>query len=390
MSENNEIKKPLNKNNKVPKLRFPKFNDNWEENNLSSYSYIISGGTPDTTNQKYRNGEINWFTPTEIGIEKYVSESQRKITSLGLSKSSAKLIKANSILLTSRATIGAISINKKECTTNQGFQSLIPNGINLNYLYYLISTRKFHNKLLIHSSKSTFNEISHKEISKLKINVPVNKHEQEKIGLFFELIDNKIQIIKSKIDVLKKYKKGLENYAYKYVKKHGTKFAFRNLFSSINEKNNLLLKQYTVGKYGIKEMDKGKYDILKHRVFNPTNLIVGIGIEEIGISEHIKGSVSPIYDVFAIKNKSYYDSIRHTLKSQLWSKRNFITKNSTRREYEVDKKELLKVKIFACENRIFNSISNSIDLNQRNIELLEQKLNNLFEIKNYLLNNMFI
>ena len=138
------------------------------------------------------------FEPTEIGIEKYVSESQRKITSLGLSKSSAKLIKANSILLTSRATIGAISINKIDCTTNQGFQSLIPNGINLNYLYYLISTKKFQNKLFIHSSKSTFLEISHKEISKLKINVPINKHEQEKIGLFFDLIDNKIQVIKSK------------------------------------------------------------------------------------------------------------------------------------------------------------------------------------------------
>ncbi len=226
MSENNEIKEPLNKNNKVPKLRFPEFDENWEENILSSYTSIISGGTPDTTNQKYWNGEINWFTPTEIGIEKYVSESQRKITSLGLSKSSAKLIKANSILLTSRATIGAISINKKDCATNQGFQSLIPNGINLNYLYYLISTRKFQNKLFIHSSKSTFLEISHKEISKLKINVPINKREQEKIGLFFDLIDNKIQIIKSKIDILKKYKKGTQ----------------KNIFDSSKTKEYLVLK----------------------------------------------------------------------------------------------------------------------------------------------------
>jgi len=226
VSENNEIKEPLNKNNKVPKLRFPEFDENWEENILSSYTSIISGGTPDTTNQKYWNGEINWFTPTEIGIEKYVSESQRKITSLGLSKSSAKLIKANSILLTSRATIGAISINKKDCATNQGFQSLIPNGINLNYLYYLISTRKFQNKLFIHSSKSTFLEISHKEISKLKINVPINKREQEKIGLFFDLIDNKIQIIKSKIDILKKYKKGTQ----------------KNIFDSSKTKEYLVLK----------------------------------------------------------------------------------------------------------------------------------------------------
>lgn len=237
---------------------------------------------------------------------------------------------------------------------------------------------------------STIKRLFTKDLNNLKIYYPKNQHEQILISNFISILASKIKNIESKINILKKYKKGLENYAYKYIKKHGTSFAFRDLFSPINEKNNLLLKQYTVGKYGIKEMDKGKYDILKHRIFNPTNLIVGIGIEEIGISEHIKGSVSPIYDVFAIENKSYYDSIRHTLKSQLWSKRNFITKNSTRREYEVDKKELLKVKIFACENRIFNSISNSIDLNKRNIKLLEQKLSNLFEIKNYLLNNMFI
>lgn len=67
----------------------------------------------------------------------------------------------------------------------------------------------------MHSSKSTFLEISHKEISKLKINVPINKHEQEKIGLFFDLIDNKIQIIKNKIDILKKYKEGI---LFKYKK----------------------------------------------------------------------------------------------------------------------------------------------------------------------------
>ena len=182
---------------------------------MSSFSYVISGGTPNTANQKYWNGEINWFTPTEIGNEKYVSESHRKITSLGLFNSSAKLIKANSILLTSRATIGAISINQKDCTTNQGFQSLTPNDVDLNYLYYLISTKHFQNKLVIHSSKSTFLEISHKEISKLKINVPVDEHEQEKIGLFFSLIDNKIKIITRKINILKKYKKGLQEFVFK-------------------------------------------------------------------------------------------------------------------------------------------------------------------------------
>lgn len=182
----------------------------------------------------------------------------------------------------------------------------------------------------------------------------------------------------------------MENYAHKYVKKHGITFIFKDLFLPSNERNIFSLKQYTVGKYGIKEMDEGKYDISRHKVFNPTNLIVGIGIEEIGISESTKGSVSPIYDVFTISNNSYYNSIRLTLKSQLWNKRNFITKKSTRREYEVDKKELLKMKIFVCDNTVFRNITYSIDLNKKTIELLENKLNSLINVKKYLLNNMFI
>ena len=219
---------------------------------------------------------------------------------------------------------------------------------------------------------------------------PSNEMEQSKIVDIINKIVVKQDLLQKKIDILKKYKKGLENYAYKYVIKHGTTFIFKKLFSSSNKKNFLSLKQYTVGRYGIKEMDVGKYDISKHKVFSPTNLIVGIGIEEIGISESIKGSVSPIYDVFTINNNSYYDSIRLTLKKQLWHKRNFITKKSTRREYEVDKKELLKMKILACENESFHNITKAIDFNKKTIELLEHKLNSLIDAKKYLLNNMFI
>lgn len=168
---------------------------------------------------------------------------------------------------------------------------------------------------------------SHKcDLEKIVINYP-SISEQIEISNIIAKLDKKINLISSKISILKKYKKGLENYIYQYVKKHGETFMFRELFYSTNKKNNLLLKQYTVGKYGIKEMDEGKYDISNHKVFNPKNLIVGIGIEEIGISEDIKGAVSPIYDVFNLNNNLYYDSIRFTLKKQLWNKRNFITKN---------------------------------------------------------------
>ncbi|WQZ68783.1 restriction endonuclease subunit S [Helicobacter pylori] len=144
---------------------------NWQRVRLGDVAEIIGGGTPSTQITSFWNGSINWFTPTEIGITKYVYKSQRTITPLGLKKSSAKLLPIGTILLTSRASIGDCAILKVVATTNQGFQSLIPlEKINNEFLYYLILTLK--NKLLELASGSTFLEVSPNKIKNLLIPLP--------------------------------------------------------------------------------------------------------------------------------------------------------------------------------------------------------------------------
>ncbi|WP_130795647.1 restriction endonuclease subunit S [Helicobacter pylori] len=144
---------------------------NWQRVRLGDIAKIIGGGTPSTQITSFWNGSINWFTPTEIGITKYVYKSQRTITPLGLKNSSAKLLPIGTILLTSRASIGDCAILKVVATTNQGFQSLIPlEKINNEFLYYLILTLK--NKLLKLASGSTFLEVSPNKIKNLLIPLP--------------------------------------------------------------------------------------------------------------------------------------------------------------------------------------------------------------------------
>ncbi|WQZ65899.1 restriction endonuclease subunit S [Helicobacter pylori] len=144
---------------------------NWQRVRLGDIAEIIGGGTPSTQITSFWNGSINWFTPTEIGITKYVYKSQRTITLLGLKKSSAKLLPIGTILLTSRASIGDCAILKVAATTNQGFQSLIPlEKINNEFLYYLMLTLK--NKLLKLASGSTFLEVSPNKIKNLLIPLP--------------------------------------------------------------------------------------------------------------------------------------------------------------------------------------------------------------------------
>ncbi|WRE86340.1 restriction endonuclease subunit S [Helicobacter pylori] len=144
---------------------------NWQRVRLGDVAEIIGGGTPSTQITSFWSGSINWFTPTEIGITKYVYKSQRTITPLGLKKSSAKLLPIGTILLTSRASIGDCAILKVVATTNQGFQSLIPlEKINNEFLYYLMLTLK--NKLLKLASGSTFLEVSPNKIKNLLIPLP--------------------------------------------------------------------------------------------------------------------------------------------------------------------------------------------------------------------------
>ena len=189
------------------KLRFNEFDDEWKTVKLSNVAEIVGGGTPNTEVEEYWNGGIKWFTPSEIGKTKYVSESDRYISEEGLKNSSAKLLPKNTILLSSRATVGEISIALTECSTNQGFQSLITkNTVDNEFIYYLISTLK--NEFLRRSSGSTFLEISKNEIKKIKINIP-SLSEQKRISSLFSSIDNKIDLLKIEHEKCLCFKKSL-------------------------------------------------------------------------------------------------------------------------------------------------------------------------------------
>lgn len=165
----------------------------WELRKLGEVARIVGGGTPKTSIPEYWNGEINWYSPVEIGKQTYVYSSQKKITELGLKKSSAKILPVGTILFTSRAGIGNTAILSKEATTNQGFQSIVPDSIELDsYFIYSRSSelKKYGEK---NGAGSTFIEVSGKEMEKMPIYLP-KLIEQQKIGSFFKHLDELITL----------------------------------------------------------------------------------------------------------------------------------------------------------------------------------------------------
>ncbi|WP_195701933.1 restriction endonuclease subunit S [Companilactobacillus futsaii] len=192
---------------KFPQLRFAGFADDWEERKLGELSNIVGGGTPSTSNSEYWDGDIDWYAPAEIGEQRYVSKSKKTITELGLKKSSARILPVGTVLFTSRAGIGNTAILGKEATTNQGFQSIVPNPNKLDSYFIYSRTNELKRYGEVTGAGSTFVEVSGKQMSKMSIMVP-ELSEQKKIGSFFEQLDNTIALHKRKLDLLKEQKKG--------------------------------------------------------------------------------------------------------------------------------------------------------------------------------------
>jgi len=177
---------------KVPAIRFNGFSGDWEDKVLGyDVADICGGGTPSTQISEYWNGDIHWYSPTEIGKTVYVDNSEKKITKEGLEKSSAKILPADkTVLFTSRAGIGDMAILSKDGCTNQGFQSFVlKDGYDTYFLYSIGHQIKEY--ALKHASGSTFLEISGKQLGKMAIKMPCTK-EQTKIGNYFHQLDTLI------------------------------------------------------------------------------------------------------------------------------------------------------------------------------------------------------
>ena len=193
---------------RVPKLRFPGFTEDWEQRKLGDIATITGGGTPSTNISEYWNGDIDWYSPVEIGENRYVSGSIRKITKLGLEKSSAKILPVGTVLFTSRAGIGNTAILQAEGCTNQGFQSITPNSKELDTYFLYTMTPKLKRYGEVTGAGSTFVEVSGKQMEQMNLRIP-SLEEQKHVSQFFKVMDDAITLHQRKLDNLKLKKKAL-------------------------------------------------------------------------------------------------------------------------------------------------------------------------------------
>ena len=152
----------------------------WEVVRLGEVGDIVGGGTPDTTNSAFWNGEIAWISSSDIDEESiYKISIRRFINEFAIKNSATNLIPAKSVLIISRVGVGKVAVNETPLCTSQDTQSLILKNAHYIFMAYLIK----HNikTLLQYNQGTSIQGFTKTELKSLQIPLPPLA-EQEKIA----------------------------------------------------------------------------------------------------------------------------------------------------------------------------------------------------------------
>ncbi|WP_368651894.1 restriction endonuclease subunit S [Lactococcus raffinolactis] len=313
---------------KSPQLRFEGFTDDWEQRKLGKVFKTYSGMTPlrsDISN--FKNPEVPWIKTTDLK-NSYITSNDEKISAKAANK--LKVLPVNTVLIAMYGgfnQIGRTGLLTYPATINQALTALEPNdSISPYFLLTELNYRVNDWKKFAASSRKDPN-ITKRDIDNFMINFPTQQ-EQQKVGSFFQQLDNTITLHQRKLDLLKEQKKG---YLQKMFPKNGAKvpelrFAgftddweerkLRDLLNKNSEKNKNLsvINVESVSNktgftkqtdqfedYSVASADLSNYYVIREKQFayNPSRINVGsIAYKDLGDEISV---VSPLYVSFSTK-----------------------------------------------------------------------------------------
>lgn len=199
----------MGKQMNIPPLRFPEFEGEWERKKLEIIGEYIGGGTPNTTVQEYWEGNIPWISSSDI-IEDDIHNIniQKFITEEAIKNSATKKIPANSLIIVSRVGVGKFAINKNIVCTSQDFTNIVidTNVFSANFSAFNL----YKNIDILHniSQGTSIKGFTIVDLKRTEISFPTLP-EQTKIASFLTAVDEKLQALKKKQNLLENYKKGV-------------------------------------------------------------------------------------------------------------------------------------------------------------------------------------
>ena len=406
------------KEQQIPAIRFNGFTDAWEQRKLEEDISVVGGATPSKSNPEYWNGPIVWLSSQEIK-EKYVSKGTYTITKKAVDDNTTKMVKAGTPLIVSRSGILArlfpISIPTTDVAINQDIKALIfdPNIITTNFFVAQLQKNEEFILRSIVKTGTTVQSINMPDFYKLLLSFP-STDEQEKVGKFFQRLDDAVALHQRQLDNYKELQKSLLqkifNQELRFKDKYGDDYPewekekLGNLITEVVEKSTIqdqypilsstnkgLFLQSEYFKSNIASDDNIGYKILRQNeiVFSPQNLWMG----NINFNDKYEaGIVSPSYKIFSVNDGIVHEFMKFMIKTQYMMNEYVLSSEQgasiVRRNLDMELFNKIKVKIPTIPEQ--KKITDFLIASDDQIDQVAQKLERLKEQKKGLMQRMFV
>ena len=307
-------------------MRFPEFSGEWKKCIIQDYGEVITGNTPPTNNAEYyNNGSYLWASPADLGTGKKINDTKTKLSESGFKKT--RIIPKGSILVTCiGSTIGKMGMAVETMSSNQQINSIIVNEkSNNDFVYYAIS-RAFP-RYLSEVGVQAVPILSKSNFEKLP-NYTTSIEEQDKIGYFLNLLDERIATQNKIIEDLKKLKSAIIEMEYTHKTKGNTHIgdfieqtskrnkdsAIQNVLSVSNSQGFIQQCEQFENR-SVASDDISNYKIVERNcfAFNPARINVGSIAR---LTTFNRGIVSPMYICFRTKDNLFPEYLDYYFESK--------------------------------------------------------------------------
>ena len=384
MAENKD-KKVLN----VPNLRFSEFEEEWEESTIEKQFELYSGNTPSRINKELFNGTINWISSGELK-EHYIYSTKERISQEAANN--LKLLSVGTFViaiygLEAEGVRGTGSITQEPSTISQACMAFTPKGEITNEFLYSWYKKHGHVIGVKYAQGTKQQNLSYDILEKFKISYP-NVKEQDKLNLFFSLIDKRISTQNKIIEDLKKLKSAISERLFKDTK--GDVITLSEICDIVKGEqiNGELLSEH--GKYYVMNGGtdpSGYYDNYNVEAYT-------ISISEGGNScGYVQFNKCPFwcgghcYSIQNIADNVYNLYLYHYLKTE---EKVIMKLRIGSGLPNIQKKDLATFKIKLPTSEQQKAISDILSLLEQKAEIEEQMLIAMQAEKQYLLRQMFI
>mgnify|MGYP005898530491 FL=1 len=391
-----------NNNNKalnVPHLRFPEFNGEWEKCTIKDYGEVVTGNTPPTSNSEYYdNGSYLWASPADLGISKNITETKTKLSLSGFRKT--RNIPKGSVLITCiGSTIGKMGMATETMSSNQQINSIVINDkSDSDFVYYAISRAfpRYLSEVGIQAvpilSKSNFEKLP---------NYTTCREEQDKIGYFLNLLDERIATQNKIIEDLKKLKSAIIEMEYTHktksnshigdfieqTSKRNKNCAIQNVLS-VSNRQGFIQQSEQFENRSVASDDTSNYKIVEKNdfAFNPARINVGSIAR---LTTFDRGIVSPMYICFRTKDTLFPEYLDYYFETK-----QFFTEIQKRLEGSVRQclsfEGLCNIPLCIPTIEVQRQVGNQLSTLVQEIKLKIDFLELLQRQKKFLLHQMFI